>query len=131
ATTQARGAAGGVGGGGGEAHAGAEEAIAAAGENGTADVRIGSDALPGRGQRAERRRIQSVCALGAIYRDQRDVWMVLRKLEPDRHDGSPFRPCERLPVALHASDSSAAHAGGPRPISASASLRLGESCATF
>jgi hypothetical protein len=70
--------------GGGEVHAGAEDAIAGAGEDRTADVRIGGDALPGRGQRAQRRRVESICALRPIDRDQRDVRMMLRELEPDQ-----------------------------------------------
>ena len=67
-------------------HAGAEDALAGAGEHGAADLGIGGDAPPGLGERVQRRGIERVGLLRAIDGDQRDVRMGLRKVESDRHD---------------------------------------------
>jgi hypothetical protein len=88
-----------------EVHAGAEDAVARAGEHRAADLGVARDALPGCGERAQRRRVEGVRPLGAVDGDERDVGTLRGELESDCHRGllCGFGGMQVAPDGIHRS----------------------------
>jgi len=70
---------------GGHVHAGAEHALARAGQHRAADRVVVGDPPPGAGEGAQHRRVEAVRALGPVEGDERDVRMCGRDREVDGH----------------------------------------------